>query len=170
MVPSSVSNAGKEAVTIYLTSLSHGASERFAEMVALQTPPGTRGSDRAFMEGRLNNQQFDEMPVRQANWLIREAQQAGINPTGKVYVGGLADSRAHRDPEAWVSGVDDVTRVAKKRNLHVQGAVTHAGHEVPPRRVALNERIVQEELRRRPGATREEIVDRHAHPKKKKDQ
>jgi hypothetical protein len=168
-VPSSVSHAGKEAVSIYLRSLASGATERFAEMVALQAPPGTRGSDRAFMEGRMNNQQLDDMPLRQANWLLREARAAGINPSGKVYVGGLADGRGHRDPEAWVSGVDDVARVARKRNLHVEGAVKHEGHQVPPRRRALSERIIQEEMRKNPGWTRGEVIDKKAHPKKKRD-
>ena len=169
MVPVSVSDAGKEAVSIYLASLASGATERFAEMVALQTPPGTRGSERAFMENRLNNQQFDDMPARQANWLLREARAAGINPTGKVYIGGLADSRAHRDPEAWVSGVDDVRRVAQKRNLHVEGAVKHEGHAVPPKRRALSERAIREAMARHPKMSREEVIEKHAHPKKKKD-
>lgn len=168
-IPDSVSHAGKEAVAIYLRSLASGATERFAEMVALQAPPGTRGSDRAFMEGRLNNQQFDDMPKKQANWLLQEARRAGINPTGKVYVGGLADSRGHRDPEAWVSDVDDVARVAKRRNLHVEGAVRHTGHEVPPVRKALSDRIIKEEMRRNPGWTREQVIEAKAHPKKRKD-
>lgn len=167
-MPQSVISAGREAQELYRTSLANGASERFAEMCALQTPPGTRGSDRAFMEGRCNNQQLDQMPARQAKWLVREAREAGINPSGKYYVGGLADHRGWKDPEAWVSSVDDVKRVARKRNLHVEGAVKHTGHEVPPKRKVLSERIIKEEMRRNPGMSREQIIEKRAHPQKLK--
>lgn len=47
-------------------------------MVALQVPPGTKGTDRAFLEGRQNNEQLDAMPKRQANYVAKEARDAGI--------------------------------------------------------------------------------------------
>ncbi len=167
-VPSHIRAAGSEAVRIYISSMNSGAGERFAEMCALQTPPGTKGSDRAFFEGRSNQQQFDDMPARQAKWLLKEAKEAGINPTGKYYLGGLADRRGWRDPKAWVSNVDDVRRVAQERNLHVEGAVTVEGRPVPPKRTVLNERIIKDEMRRNPGMSREEIIEKRAHPLKKK--
>jgi len=167
-VPSHIRSAGGEAVQIYLNAMQSGGGERFAEMCALQTPPGTKGSDRAFFEGRSNQQQFDEMPVRQARWLLKEAKESGINPTGKYYVGGLADKRGWRDPKAWVSSVDDVKRVALERNLHVEGAVTVEGRPVPPKRKVLSESIIKDEMRRSPGTSREAIIEKHAHPLKKK--
>lgn len=168
-VPSHIRAAGSEATRVYLSAMENGGGERFAEMCALQTPPGTKGSDRAFFEGRSNQQQFDQMPARQAQWLLKEAKQAGINPTGKYYLGGLADKRGWKDPKAWVSNIDDVKRVAQERNLHVEGAVTVEGRPVPPKRTALNERIIREEMRRNPGMSRDAIIEKHAHPKKKKD-
>lgn len=128
------------------------------------------------MEGRLNQQWLDDMPKKQAQTILREARAAGIATAGKVYVGGLADSRAHQDPMAWVDSTADIKRVAKLRNLTVEGAVNHQGQAVPAKRAVLNERIIQEELpryrRKHPGAKdgdlREMIVNRHAHPLKRK--
>lgn len=167
-VPSHIVRAGSEATRIWISAMEAGSGEKFAEMCALQTPPGTKGSDRAFFEGRSNQQQFDDMPVRQARWLLKEAQEAGINPTGKYYLGGLADKRGWRDPKAWVSSVDDVKKVAQERNLHVEGAVTVEGRPVPPKRTVLNDRIIREEQRKNPRLSRQEIIEKHAHPSKKK--
>jgi hypothetical protein len=176
-LPREISDAGPAAARIYQSALANGATERFAIMVALQTPPGTRGSDRAFMEGRLNNQQLDDMPDFQAKRMLSQARSAGINPTGKVYVGGLADHRGFKDPAAWVDSTGDILRVARDRNLTVDGAVTHKGTPVPPQRKVLNERIVNEEMARyrklHPGKKREElremVISKHAHPLKRKE-
>jgi len=159
----------------YLRALEK-SSPRFALMVALGQPPGTLGTDRAFMEGRLNQQWLDDMPKKQARTILSEAKAAGISVAGKVYVGGLADHRAHRDPLAWVDSTAGIKKVAMERNLTVEGAVKHQGTARPPTREVLNERIVQEELVRyrkkhpgkKDGELREMIVNRHAHPLKRK--
>lgn len=166
-IPQEVREAGPEAVSIYKKALPHG--ERWATMCALQTAPGTLGM--AFMHGRLNNQQLDEMPARSARWMVKEAREAGINISGKYYCGGIADKRAWRDPEAWVSSSDDVLKVAKKRNLTVRGAINYEGPVLPPKRKLINEKIVQEqvnrELRKNPkakaGEVRERIIEKHAY-------
>jgi hypothetical protein len=168
-IPPEVTEAGREAVATYRRALPYG--ERWALMCALQAPPGTHGTDRAFMEGRYANQQLDAVPERQAKWLAKEARQAGISISGKYYCGGIADSRGWRDPEAWVSGVDDVRRVAKKRNLHVEGAVRHQAVELPPQRTVLAESIIKEEIRRekrrnpkaKAGEVRERILAKQAY-------
>lgn len=158
---------------MYQRALPYG--EKWAAMVATQIAPGTKGSDRAFMEGRLNNQQLDGMPVRQAKYVAKEARDAGINISGKYYCGGLADQRGWRDPEAWVSSNDDILRVARKRGKTVAGSVNYdAGPPQPPKRKVLSERIIKEEIAREkrlnPGLKvtrelREKIIERHAHPK-----
>ena len=174
-IPAEITAAGKAAVDTYRRSLAAGGTEKFAAMCALQIAPGSKGSDRAFMEGRMNNQQLDGMPRLQAEYMVRDARKAGINISGKYYCGGLADGRAWRDPEAWVSSNDDILRVAKKRGKSVSGSVNYdAGPAPPPKRVALNERIIREEVAREkrlnPGikdtrALREKIIEKHAHPK-----
>ena len=173
-IPLEVRLLGRDAVATYERALPYG--ERWALMCATQTPPGTKGTDRALMEGKLNQQWLDDMPKKQAASILAEAKAAGINTAGKVYMGGLADLRAHRDPMAWVDSSGDILKVAKARNLTVEGAVTHRGTPVPPKRQVLNERIVQEELKRyrkrhpgkKDGELREMIINRHAHPLKRK--
>lgn len=172
-VPQEVLDAGHEAVQTYRAALPHG--ERWALMCALQCPPGTKGTDRAFNEGRLCQEQFNDMPKLMAQRMLREARAAGIDPTGKQYMGGLADKRAHCDPEAWVDSTADIVRVARKRNLTVEGIVSHQGTPVPPQRQPLSERVIREEMRHyrklhpkmKAGELREMIINKHAHPKKR---
>lgn len=173
-IPSQVRDAGPAAVATYKAALPYG--ERWAEMCALQCPPGTKGTDRAFNQGRYNQQQFDDMPKLMAERMLREARAAGISTAGKQYVGGLADKRAHQDPEAWVDSTADIVRVARKRNLTVEGIVSHKGTPVPPKRRALSERVIREEMRHyrkmhpkmKAGEMREMIIDKHAHPDKRR--
>lgn len=171
-IPQQISDRGREAIETYRKALPYG--EKFAEMCALQIAPGTKGSDRAFMQGRMNNQQLDEMPVESAKWMVKEAKEAGINISGKYYVGGLADKRRWRDPEAWVSSNDDILRVAQKRRRAVSGTVNYDPGPAAPKRKLINERIVAEEvrkeLRKNPGAkageVRERVIDKHAYKAK----
>lgn len=174
LIPQEVREAGYDAMETYAKAIKAGSSSRFAEMVALATPPGVKGSDRAFMQGRCNNQQLDEMPELSAKWLAKEAKAAGINISGKYYCGGIADKRAWKDPEAWVSSRDDILRVAHKRRLAVAGSVNYDPGVAPPQRKLINEKIVAREvareLKRNPGAkageVRERIIDKHAYKAK----
>lgn len=167
--PPEIIAAGPRALSAYEKALPYG--ERWAAMVALQQPPGTKGSDRAFLQNRQNNQQLDEMPVRQAQYVSREAREAGINISGKYYCAGIADKRGWKDPAAWVSSADDVLTVARKRRLHVTGSVNYDPGEAPPKRTILSESIIKEELRKEkrknPGAKasdlREKIIEKHAY-------
>jgi hypothetical protein len=169
VIPAHITAAGAEAVKTYKAALPYG--ERWAEMCALQVAPGTKGTDRAFMEGRMNNQQLDELPKRQANYMVSEATQAGISISGKYYVSGIADKRGWKDPEAWVSNNDDVLKVARRRNLHVHGAVNHNAEVTPPKRKILAESIIRDEVRKEkknnPKADvrelREKVIEKHAY-------
>jgi len=167
MIPSHIKALGPAAVEVYKKALPHG--ERWADMCAHQIAPGSLGSDRAFMEGRYNNQQLDAMPRRQADYVAKEAKEAGVDISGKYYVGGLADSRAWKDPEAWVSGVDDIRRVAQKRRLRVQGIYDYDPGPAEPKRTALNEKIIRQEVKRlskrskkSPGELRDKVIEKHA--------
>jgi len=167
--PPEVVAAGPRALNLYEKALPYG--ERWATMVALQQPPGTSGTDRAFLEGRQNNEQLNDMPRRQAAYVAREARQAGISIAGKYYCAGIADKRGWRDPEAWVTSNDDVLRVAKKRRLHVTGNVNYDPGEAPPKRVLLSESIIKDELQKekrknpkaKDGELREKIIEKHAY-------
>lgn len=168
-IPLEVSERGRDAEEVYLRAIKHG--ERFAAMVALQQPPGTKGTDRAFMEGRLNNQQLNDMPARQAKYVADEAKKAGINISGKYYCGGLADKRGWRDPKAWVGSNDDVLRVAKARRMAVAGTVNYDPGPAPPQRKLISDSIVNDAVRREkqknPSASakelREKVIEKHAY-------
>jgi hypothetical protein len=167
--PPEIEAAGEWAISRYEKALPYG--EKWAAMVALQQPPGTKGTDRAFLEGRQNNEQLDDMPKRQAQYVAREARQSGINISGKYYCAGIADKRGWRDPAAWVTGSDDVLKVARKRRLHVTGSVNYDPGEAPPKRVLLSESIIKDELRKekrknpraKDGELREKIIEKHAY-------
>lgn len=144
-VPSNIRRAGTEAVAMYAKLLSAGYGHRWAEMCALQQPPGTKGTDRALMHGRYNEQWLGDMSADTAGHILREAKAAGINTSGKYYMGGIADKRAHRDPAAWVDSAGDILRVAKERNLTVSGIVEHKGEpQAPPKPKRLSARLTRE--------------------------
>ena len=164
-LPHDIQAASREVQEHYLRMIADGQHPQFAEMCALQQPPGTRGTDRAFMQGRYNGQFFDCMPAPLARRLIREARQAGINVAGKFYMGGLADKRGHRDPAAWIDSVADIKRVAQERDLHVTGIVEHTPPEKPPAKsVDIAPDIlrdhVKREMRANPRLKRGEAVER----------
>lgn len=155
-LPVSIAAASNEVQQMYLRMLSEGQTPRFAEMCALQQPPGVKGTDRAFMQGRSNQQWLDDMPKDHAQRLLREARQAGINVSGRFYMSGLADKRGHLDPAAWVDSVQDIKKVAKQRNLTVQGIVDQKGDAVPPPKPKLlsdrlTRKMMREERQRNPG-------------------
>jgi hypothetical protein len=161
-MPYDIANAAPEIQRHYLKMVSEGQTPRFAEMAALQKPPGTRGTDRAFQQGRLDGNWMDEMPVHMARRISREAKAAGISTTGKYYMSGLADKRGHCDPEAWVSDLSDVRRVAKKRNLEVRGIVNVDAEPTPPKNVDLDPKIARDlarkEIAKNPSMSMKEAI------------
>jgi hypothetical protein len=171
-MPPEIASARPEVQEAYLRALPYG--RQWAVMVALQRPPGTKGTDRSFMEGRMNNQQLDAMPPLQARWLAAEARAAGIDISGKYYCGGLADRRGWRDPEAWVSSVDDVRRVAVKRRRKVEGSVNYDPGPSPPKRVRLAKSIIADEVRKLRTTNprtdirelRDRVIEKHAYKAK----
>jgi hypothetical protein len=152
-LPFEIKDAPKHVQDHYKKVLALGHGERWALLCALQQPPGTRGTDRAFQQGRLDGNWLDELPARQAKKMVREAKEAGINISGKQYVSGLANKLGHCDPRAWVSDLSDVRSVARDRNLTVAGAVTVEGRELPPKKVGLNPRIARELAKREMAAS-----------------
>ena len=107
----------------------NGCSPKLADLLASRSFPGTRGTDRAFLQGRaLDGSQFEGSPDIVGRAHVKRAEAAGVNPTGKWYSGPLA--RYPGDPEAWVDSLSDVRRIAERRNLNVQGAVNVVAPEV----------------------------------------
>ncbi len=147
-LPFEIRDASPEVQQHYRKMIADGQSERFAVMCSMQQAPGTKAADRSFMEGRYSGNWLDSLPKKQAARIVREARAAGINPAGKFYLSGLADKRGHCDPMAWVDSVDDIKKVAKVRNLSVQGIVNIEASAQDPGRVDLNPRIAKELARK----------------------
>lgn len=175
-LPFDIQRASSEVQGRYRRMIEDGVTPRAAEMFALQSPPGVRGTDRALMQGRLNNQQFDAMPPDHARDMLATARRAGINPTGKYFCHGLADKRGAADPAAWIDSAHDIKRVAMERNLSVTGAVEHKGIPVPrPESKPLSERLVKElmkaEKKRKPtmkkGELRDYVISRYGRKPKR---
>jgi hypothetical protein len=124
-MPIEIRNAPMEVREHYARMIRSGQSERWALMCALQEPPGTRQTERAFFEGRNNGEWLNKLPKKQAERMLQAAREVGVNPSGKIYFGGIADKRGIYDPEAWVADASDVKRVAEKRGMDVDGAIQH---------------------------------------------
>ena len=83
MIPQSVTDLGNKAIKHYEECITNGCTEKFAEMVTLGQAPVYKGSDRAFMEGRLTAG-GDTMLPDQRVVAEREANEAGIATSGRV--------------------------------------------------------------------------------------
>lgn len=106
----------------YEALIAAGNPPGFAAMLALQSPPGSRNTDRAFSQGQQHKMERMNPTVRKA--LLFKAKQAGINTDGKFYCGGLG---RYENPVAWVSSAQDVVDSAKLQGLTVEGVISHKG-------------------------------------------
>jgi hypothetical protein len=164
-LPYEIEIAGQDVRAHYARMVAAGQSPRFAAMCALQQPPGTKGTDRSLMQGRLNGEFFDQMHAPLAKRMLREARAAGIPVSGKFYMGGLADKRGHLDPAAWIDSVADIKKVAQARDLHVQGIVDYTPPEKPPKRSVdiapdILREHVRKEMRANPNLKKGEAIER----------
>jgi hypothetical protein len=130
-----------------------GTGHRLAEMFAFAQPPMSN-TDREFMEGRCNGNQFESAPD-QGDYYASVAKQHGVNVKGKVYLSGLAAFPG--DPRAWVDGRGDAQRLLEERGWASDGAVKvkAAAAEGPPERVTVADDLldgaVMKELHHDPG-------------------
>jgi hypothetical protein len=136
----------QEAVQLeYIALRAEGLSHNLAEMFALQAPPQIAGTDAIFLQGHDRGNQWEGQEYV-GDMYKAEARAAGVDVTGKVYLGGLA--RYPGDPEAWVSGRGDVKRVCEQRGWGCTGAVKVKAAEPlgPPETVALADDIVDDKV------------------------
>ena len=114
--------------------IANGEPPEFAAMLALQSPPGSRNTDRAFCSGQ-SRKMSKMLPSNMAD-VQKKAKAAGIETGGKYYVSGLGK---YTDKAAWVTCADDVLAVAKERNLGVEGVINRkmVERDLPPKKVDL---------------------------------
>ena len=70
--------------------IDEGNNPGFAAMLAMQSPAGAKGTERAFLEGQQH--WADKIHPKGAQELHRQAKKAGISTQGKKYISGLAQT------------------------------------------------------------------------------
>ena len=141
---------GQACVDFYDDLIASGNQPGFAAMLALRQPPGTKGTERAFLEGMTS--WADSMHKDNRDNIFKAAKKAGISTEGKIYKGGLGKPS---DPMAWISTQDDVKEVCKIKGYTCSGAVNYkAPDREPPKkkRIAndIRDRYVAQELASNP--------------------
>jgi len=156
-----------------------GNNSGFAAMLAQRRPPGSKGTDRAFLEG--THGWADKMWTANARDIHSMAKKAGISTQGKIYKGGLGRPN---DPMAWVSSTSDVLAAAKAKGLTCSGAVNYQAPKQQPKRKALADDIrdnyvgnilaaepkTLEKVKKNPKAineVRERVVEKHGNKRAK---
>lgn len=154
---------------IYDEALRNGCSPRLAEMLAHQQPPGTMGTDTAWIAG-MHEDPHPGAPEKVKKWYLDRAKAAGVSTAGKTFISQLG---AAENPEAWVSGLSDVKAVARKNNYGLTVNDSRVVEQTPlvaPKPVPLAEKTIKRfmaaELKENPKADqrllREKIIDKHA--------
>lgn len=167
---------------IYAQAIANGESPMFAEMLACRQPPGTRGTDRAFLQGRQNQEDLN-MPKWMRDQLTAQMRKAGISTAGKVYISSLARKKHEvkpgepwgaGDPYAWVSDLGEAKARCAALGREGWGAATVKASEVRPPTpdVPLAEDIVQGKVAEaialdpskanRIDEVRHEVIEKHA--------
>lgn len=150
------------------------------DMLAARQAPGTKGTDRAFLQGRLTGYSLDHMDIATRTKWQMAAKKAGVSLEGKVLCSGLA--KHEFDPRAWVDSRSEQKQRCEElgRSLWVGGECVYSPPEQPPvPEVKLAPKIVEREVNRLlkndPGLKkvarqelRERVIDKHA-PKRGKE-
>lgn len=138
----------------YDKMIANGQSHNMALMLASRVAPSVKGGDTMF--NKTARSRMNEMTpfVREA--MVKRAKKAGVQTNGKYYVPALG---RWDDQAAWCSGTDDVTAVAKKKGLKIEGMAGNVDYSrpAPPRKqegkklaADIRDRIVSEKLRADP--------------------
>jgi hypothetical protein len=104
----------------YEASRAAGASHSIAEICAFRQAPGTKGTDRAFLEGR-HDTQFQDDPEYE-KFCRAKAHAAGVPTAGKIYDPQMADEVG--DPKAWFSDASEIKRALQAEGGSCTGAIT----------------------------------------------
>jgi len=128
----------------YRKCIANGTAPQMALMFASGHSPIMRGSDRTFNEGARHK--MSRIPaVNQVMFDV--ARKAGINTNGKYHCSCLG---GYGDHMAWVSTIEDVREVIKKKGLNATGLVNYQAPEKPPQpEVLLAPDIVDAEVSKR---------------------
>lgn len=114
-----------------------------ADMLATRTPPGTKGTERAFLAGRDD---LAGMPLNSRHKWLQMSKQTGVSLAGKVHMSGLGPGM-----ESWVSNFDEgLTRIKERgdRSVYRHGDLVYEPPEqAPVADIPLAADIVAESIR-----------------------
>ncbi len=159
---------------IYDEAITNGASPLFADMLAHQQAPGTKGTDRAFLEGRFNNNEIGSMMPWMQQGFKKKLDDAGVSAAGKVYMSSLVRKEVGPgDPFAYVSDLAEAKAKCLSLGRDGWGIATVKAPEKPPTPdIPLAEDIVMEQvarevaknpdLRKNLGEVRHNVIEKHA--------
>ena len=144
----------------YIMMRMDGQSHNIAMVLATRSFPGVK-TDSVFNEGKFSGESNSGCHAKEM-WLRKEAEKNGFSTNGLWYCSGLAMHPG--DLKAWVGGRGDVERVARERNLTVDGYVNHKGREVAPKPdIAIDPVLVRNEtldvLDSHPGAKYDDVYE-----------
>lgn len=150
----------------YEELLAAGNPPGAAAMFALQSPPGSRNTDRAFCDGQ--RRKMERMAPGNRNKMIAIAKKAGIKTDGKFYVGGLG---RYDDPKAWVTCADDVLTSCKLTKSAATGVINcdYTEHDKPREEPALAPDLVSTYTKRKLAADPALLEKVRKNPKKLKE-
>mgnify|MGYP003386782982 FL=1 len=134
---------GPDCLAFYDRLIDEGNNPGFAAMLAMRKPCGTKGTERAFLEG--SHHWADKLNSDNAEYILGAAKKAGIPTAGKVYKGGLGRPD---DALAWVSTIDDVKAACKKKGYSCEGAVSYKAPERQFKKKRMGEDVVQDYMAR----------------------
>lgn len=159
---------------LYVRLRKRGQSHAIAEMLAFREPPGTKNTDRAFMQGSHVDCNVNG-PLRER--FLKKARKAGIQTEGRRYISQLADKRGVCTPEAWVSGVGDVRAACIAKGAGAESLGLKAVERDPTPSIPLAEDLVREqmakEIAKDPGKARklddlrEAVIEKHGSKRKR---
>lgn len=113
----------------YLRMRLRGESHNMAELLALRRFPSVRGLNADFMRGANSGDDDTKTDTLNAHYACL-AKVNGTDINGKKYIPGLAAFPG--DPQAWVSGTDDVRRVCADRGWNCSGLVEYQAAPAAP--------------------------------------
>lgn len=144
--------------------------QRMQELLAARRAPGTKNTDRAFLEGTHDSPSLHAQPDWMTRKMLSDAKRAGIDTTGKVHHARLGH---FTDPKAWVSSVADIKRAIRANGMGCEELGIPAPEAREPERVALAEDLVQEEIalrvaadpgcRKKRGELRDQVIEEHSY-------
>lgn len=104
----------------------------FSVMLASQTPPSLHNDDTRLFHNKLNP--FPNMPESLRQHYMKQARKMGVEPNGKVYIGGLVrpEFKGRFDPQALVDSTHDVKKLVESRGWSCEGMTKVEGPEVVP--------------------------------------